>query len=270
VDGADTRYGQLYKPISAHPFKEAIIKGFSPIQPFKVSQQALAQTDQCAAFHWPSLSELNDKIAPFAWDNDTEYERYMSGDSITKLPIFTTGPPPATPNHPIPTIPAIQLSWQPSSRAQIASSSSLTILAPMMHKNGVWLGLLLMILFQFTPLTLDGGFFFEFYICHPADWRYNAVNQCYWIQFHGREDIIHPSLSTDTHLVHSSKTSDDYAKCHHLLPFWNWLNITHHETYIHGPFEFASVRGRKTRDRICQTNSNILQKHTSMLQTPYQ
>ena len=33
VNGADTRYGQLYKPISAHPFKEAGIKGFAPIQP---------------------------------------------------------------------------------------------------------------------------------------------------------------------------------------------------------------------------------------------
>jgi hypothetical protein len=30
VDGADTRYGQLYKPIAAHPFKDAGIKGFFP------------------------------------------------------------------------------------------------------------------------------------------------------------------------------------------------------------------------------------------------
>jgi len=65
VDGADTRYGQIYKPITAHPFKEASIKGFTPIQPFKVAKDVLAQTNKCAAFHWPSLSELNDEIAPF-------------------------------------------------------------------------------------------------------------------------------------------------------------------------------------------------------------
>ena len=60
VDGADTRYGQLYKPISAHPFKEAGIKGFAPIQPFQVaSNQAI--TDWCDAFHWSSLLELNDE-----------------------------------------------------------------------------------------------------------------------------------------------------------------------------------------------------------------
>jgi hypothetical protein len=108
VDGADILYGQIYKPISAHPFKEAGLKGFSPNQPFKVAAN-LAQTDQCAAFHWPSLSELNDEIAPFPWASNKKYERYMSGDSVSTLPNLTTGPPPAAPNHPIPSIPAIHL-----------------------------------------------------------------------------------------------------------------------------------------------------------------
>jgi hypothetical protein len=49
VDGADTRYGQLYKPISTHPFKEAGIKGFSPIQSYKIAMH-LTITDQCLAF----------------------------------------------------------------------------------------------------------------------------------------------------------------------------------------------------------------------------
>ena len=37
VDGADTRYGQLYRPIGANPFKEACLKGFEPPAPFRVS-----------------------------------------------------------------------------------------------------------------------------------------------------------------------------------------------------------------------------------------
>jgi hypothetical protein len=37
IDGADTRYGQLFKHISAHPFKEAGIKGFTPTQPYKIA-----------------------------------------------------------------------------------------------------------------------------------------------------------------------------------------------------------------------------------------
>jgi hypothetical protein len=108
VDSANTQYGQIYKPISANPFKEVGLKGFSPIQPFRVATN-LAQTNQCTAFHWPSLSELNDEIAPFLWASNEEYERYMSRDSVSTLPMLTTGPPPTAPNHSIPGIPAIHL-----------------------------------------------------------------------------------------------------------------------------------------------------------------
>ncbi len=45
---------------------------------------------------------------------------------------------------------------------------------------------------------IDGRFFFKFYICCPADWQYIAVNQCYWIQFLGWEDISSISLHWDT------------------------------------------------------------------------
>jgi hypothetical protein len=120
----------------------------------------------------------------------------------------------------------------------------------------------------FPSCTLDGRSLFEFYICHPADWRYNAVNQRYWIQFPGWEDITHPSLSTETHLLRPSDTSNDYAQRQNLLSFQKWLNITHFDTYIHGPFEFATVHGRKTCDRISQDDWDVLRKHSSMFQNP--
>ena len=96
----------------------------------------------------------------------------------------------------------------------------------------------------------------------------NAVNQRYWIQFHSREDILHPSLSTDTHLIRPSETSDDYAQRHKLLSFRKWLNITHQDTFIHGPFEFATIQGCKTQDRISQADWDILRQHSSMFQNP--
>ncbi len=108
VDGADTRYGQLYKPISTHPFKEGGIKGFSPIQPYRIVTN-LATTDRCLAFHWPTLAELNNKVAPSWWESNDECWRYMDENSISTLPAFTTGPPPAAPIHPVPAVPSIQL-----------------------------------------------------------------------------------------------------------------------------------------------------------------
>ena len=80
--------------------------------------------------------------------------------------------------------------------------------------------------------------------------------------------MLHPSLTTDTHLVRPSDTSDDHANRHNLLPFRKWLNITHTDTYIHGPFEFATIRGRKTKDRICQEDWDVLRQHTTMFQNP--
>jgi hypothetical protein len=108
VDWADTRFGQLYKPITTHPFKEAGIKGFSPIQPYKVAAQ-LALTNKCLAFHWPSLSELNNNIAPYCWESKEERQRYLNKVDIIPLPLLITGPPPAAPTHAFPAVPSISL-----------------------------------------------------------------------------------------------------------------------------------------------------------------
>jgi hypothetical protein len=44
VDGLDTWYGQLHKPILAHSFKEAGIKGLTPISPSKSRLTSSLQT----------------------------------------------------------------------------------------------------------------------------------------------------------------------------------------------------------------------------------
>jgi hypothetical protein len=135
VDGADTRYGQLFKPISAHPFKEAGIKGFTPTQPYKVTSH-LAITTRCTAFHWPSLSELNDEFAPFPWANDDKFQRYIHGDSITKLPVLATGPPPAGSTHFIPKTPATPTYSPPSLTVWTDCSLSPTVLGLIHLVNG--------------------------------------------------------------------------------------------------------------------------------------
>ncbi len=60
--------------------------------------------------------------------------------------------------------------------------------------------------------------------------------------------------SIDTHLIRLSDSLDDYATRHKLLPFQKWLDLTHQDMFIHGPFDFASVNGHKTWDRISQSD----------------
>ena len=50
LDGPDTCYGQLYKPIGLLPFKEARLKGFQPSSPFKVPSHLL-QAGHLNKFH---------------------------------------------------------------------------------------------------------------------------------------------------------------------------------------------------------------------------
>jgi hypothetical protein len=42
----------------------------------------------------------------------------------------------------------------------------------------------------------------------------------------------------------------------------------HSDTYIQGPFDFATVNGRKTRDRISQSDWDVLAMHSSMFHNP--
>jgi hypothetical protein len=177
VDGADTRYGQLYKPISAHSFKEARIKGFSPIQPYRIAAN-LATTDHCLAFHWPTLAELNNEVVPFRWESDDERRLYMDENSISTLLAFTTELPPAASIYPVPAIPSIQLLVAVITR----STDRLFFVLCKFGGNDAWEWRLARVVFldsmSLYPLcTLDGSFLLKFYICHPADWHYNAVIQ---------------------------------------------------------------------------------------------
>jgi hypothetical protein len=85
----------------------------------------------------------------------------------------------------------------------------------------------------------DGHFLVEFYISHPANLRYNAINTLFWLQYHTLSEL-HSQFLRRTH--RPSDSSEDYANRHKLLPFCKWVNLTHQDTFIHGPFDFATVK----------------------------
>ncbi len=193
----------------------------------------------------------------------------MDENSILLLPTLITGPPPAASTHPIPAVPSILLLVA----AIVHSTDCLFFVSCKFGDNNArewrltrvaFLGLMSL----YPSCTLNGRFLFEFYICHLADWQYNAINQRYWLQLHSTRDLASPCLTTDTHLVQPMDTSDSYVARHKLMPFRKWLNICHLDTYIHGPFKFASVCGRKTRDRVAQPDWDVLHWNKSMFNNP--
>ena len=110
----------------------------------------------------------------------------------------------------------------------------------------------------------NGRFFVEFYILHSADTSYNGINQRYWLQYHKASNIIMPTLALATHLIKPTDLSEQLAARHKLVPFRQLVNLTHESTYIRGPFEWTTVRGREMRDLVSLKEWNALSNHVSM------
>ncbi len=268
LDGPDTQYGQIHKPITAQPFKEAGINEFQPTLPYKVPAWFLT-TDQASGFHWPSLLELNDDLLPFPWSSEAEHHHYLAGNTIKTLKAMHTGLPPSSPEYCTPTIPPLNiLTW-----SIIQSSDKLFFISNSIGSNDACKWCLVWVAFQesiswYPSCLQDGRFLVEFYICHLSDSHYHSVNQRFWLHYHTISKLQSLLSSMDTHLTCPSDSSDDYATCHKLLPFQKWLNLTHQDTFIHGPFDFASVNGCKTWDRISQSDWDILKTHCNMFHNP--
>ena len=120
----------------------------------------------------------------------------------------------------------------------------------------------------YSSCLVDGHYLVDFYIAHPSDSRYNAINKRFWLQYHRHDDIIGPVSSAHTHYIRPSDTSEAYANRHHLLPYRKYINLTHTDTFIHGPFDFAVIHGRKSRDRVPQNAWDQLMSHSSMFHNP--
>ncbi len=68
--------------------------------------------------------------------------------------------------------------------------------------------------------------------------------------YHPMCNIATPTSVTTTHFISPSVTSEAHAfKCK-LVPFCQWLNLTHMDTCIHGLFVFTTANGHKAQDCI--------------------
>jgi hypothetical protein len=93
----------------------------------------------------------------------------------------------------------------------------------------------------------DGKLFVNFLICHPSDLQFNAPNQPLWLEYHERRGRY--SVIGIYHLVKLSRNTQAYLHQKNLVPFSKWITLTP-ESLIHGPFNFATLSGRKTSDRV--------------------
>jgi hypothetical protein len=189
------------------------------------------------------------------------------GDDAVNSPGFYTGPPPAPPTCPNPFAvpPASTLAKQIIDRVDELFFISRKIGT----KSREWR--LVRVALHATTASYpscfdDGKYIVDFYTSHPSDSRLNAVNQRYWLCYHSRSDLMGLCSPSDMHLIRPTDTSEEYASRHNLLTFRQYVNLTHSDTFIHGPFDFAILGGRKSRDRVGNGDWRILHSKLSMFE----
>jgi hypothetical protein len=189
----------------------------------------------------------------------------MTDDPPFSPPVMYYGPPPSPPLALTDSL--LPLSITTLAPQIILSTNRLFYIA---HKIGatncnkwrlVWVAFQDSILLYPSALQ-DGRFLVKFYVVHPSNVWHNATNQQYWLQYSEQNGISNGQL--DAHLITPSDTLEDCAARHNLYPVCCWVNLTHGNTYIQGPFEFVTIHGWKTHDHVDQQSWDTLAVKCSM------
>jgi hypothetical protein len=240
------------------------LKGFSPPAPFQVAAQYLNIGDY-KDFHWSTMAELNDEFDPYLWRNEDERCSFMKDNAPFSPPVLYTGPPPSPPlPWPLDASPPTITDLSPRI---ISSINKLFFITHNIGNAATREWRLIRVAFQDSismyPAALHYGWFMvKFSVPHPNDVQCNSTNQRFWLQY--RDHTMPTFGPIDAYLLTPSDTSESQALCHHLVPVHCWVNLTHGDTFIHGPLDFATIRGRKTRNRIDQTDWDVLSSKSSM------
>ena len=257
LNGPDTSYQQLHKKYASNPFKAAGIEGFKPVQPWKTSNLLTIKPSE---YLFPNLAELNAEldIEPCNKKPDTDTCQVLEDRSSINNFIRTDHPSEHNTNY-------ILLGTTKSLSMLIAriikSEDKLFFINHSYEGRKEWnlVQLNLIETINQNPLAFsDGKFLVEYFIPHPDDDIYSHHNQRFWKEYHARVGAY--QIHENYHLVKPSNNSDLYCKSKSLTPFRKWTHLNHPDTFIHGPFEFATINGRKTRDRISNTDFEILLK----------
>jgi hypothetical protein len=215
------------------------------------------------------LAKLNKDLFPYDYDLDPNLSDHPDDDEAIPSPAFYTGPPPSTPTYSALDIPPTNIMAQHI----ILIWYRLFLLSHAISSGDIYKWRLVHVAFEATmslcsSCLVDGCYLLDFYIDHPSDSWYNAINKQFWLQYHSHNNIIGPSSLAHTHYIRPSDTSEAYAIRHCLLPYQKYLNLTHTDTFIHGPFDFAVIHGQQSCDCIPQNAWDELKSHSDMFYNP--
>ncbi|KAL3787769.1 LOW QUALITY PROTEIN: hypothetical protein HJC23_009820, partial [Cyclotella cryptica] len=278
IDGPDHRFGQLHRPLRDDAYKAASLEGFLPYKPFQPFRRVRFADDQIPSATAPdpplttnlvdfqswSHHEHSDRSLhfPSLWELNSELHDWDDHDTDTLIDDI----------HPLPPSDTISFLATPPSPSQLAASiikstSRLFFISwqlpsvPRREWHLVCVDLPSSLSLNPNCLS-DGRYLVQFFICHPKDKLQHPRNQRWLLEYHAASTVARLHQG-DYHILRPDSYAPIYAKELNLHPYCQWVNLFHHATYIHGPFEFATINGRKTRDRISTSDWDILSQSST-------
>jgi hypothetical protein len=81
-------------------------------------------------------------------------------------------------------------------------------------------------------------------------------------------NIIKPtpikSISVDYHILQPSQYSEGTSSSMGLTPYREWIQVDDPSVVLHGPFNFATLNNRKTRDRVAEQDWLVLKERQAL------
>jgi hypothetical protein len=260
IQASDQAFGDLQKKTISNPYQLVGVEGYEPSRPWAApaatSQIQLATLRNIPDF--PTMQELDD-----------EYDGWPeSGNPFVNKESSTPAMPTAAINDGI-------CSLQTSVRTRssiiadlVRSEDRLFFISFAQEKNQQrreWK--LVRIDFQrslqqYPNCLQDGRFLMEFFIEHHRDQNLDICTRRYWLEYHKTNS--HKSISVDYHILQPSQYSENTARSMGLIPYREWIQVDDPSITLHGPFNFATLNNRKTRDRVAEQDWLVLQDRKAL------
>jgi hypothetical protein len=243
---SDQLFADTNKPMEPQPYKLAGLDGYNPAQPWKepTTQAQLSAIGNQPAPQFPALAEL-----------DQDYDGWPENTNpfITKE-ISETLKSPKEPNLVLTITQAPTISTPQLIAAIVKSEDKLFFIA---HAATATAGRkewkLVQVNFtksiQQQPACLQNGrFLVDFYIEHHRDRALDIRDRRFWLEYH--RSNAHETILTSYHILQPSQFSERTATNKDLVPYREWINLSDPTVNLLGPFSFAIINNRKTRDRV--------------------
>jgi hypothetical protein len=246
TQSSDQLFADTNKPIVKEPYKLAGLDGYNPAQPWKeaTAQAQLNAVNNQAAPKFPALAELDqdydgwpDNTNPFISKEASETPKSLTDRNL----VLTAAPAPTI------STPQLITSIVRSEDKLFFIAHAATATAGRKEWKLVQVNFTKSIQQQPTCLQ-NGRFLMDFYIEHHRDGALDIRDRRFWLEYHRSNS--HKTISTRYHILQPSQFSERTATNKDLVPYREWINLSDPTVNLLGPFDFATINNRKTRDRV--------------------